>query len=549
MFNNAQQFVIQHSVMNDHSGANFMENFAKRIIPGAEFDSSARDPPPRCHPGTRLSIIERVQEFFSDPDRDKSLLWLVGPAGVGKSAIVQTLAENVSSTGSDLLLGASLFFSVDGRSDPSKAINTLAYQIAVAYPPYQRYVFKEVTNDPTILTKSMNAQFRKFIIEPFAEQRIYQDQKPLLILIDGLDECQGNSKQSELVCLISYFSLANPDIPLIWVLSSRPEPHLVATFSRPSVFPSHRKEEIVVDSTEACADVEHYLRDNLGSLREAYPVLAPLPQWPAEKDLLKLSAAADGLFAFAAAATRFIDDPAEGNPVSQLRLVLEVIDDTLSRSQGSSHPMAQLDALYLRILSRIPPSVLPEAKRLLLTIISFEYGSSLFDPLKTSLARLCNWLGITADVAYSAFHHLHSVFKIPLARNAYNRQIGFQHKSFRDFLRDPMRSGVFANLQVDDEVERIRCQNTLRILRDIPEKGPMIGWDACAHVVLSWPLGELERSEKRILYDISSVYVFGRASITPLDQERDELMHALKVARIVPIGSTDMEICDPILVE
>ncbi|KAF9440387.1 hypothetical protein P691DRAFT_620084, partial [Macrolepiota fuliginosa MF-IS2] len=70
-----------------------MKELEEYTIRGTEFDSSERDPPPRCHPGTRLKIVKQIQEFFDDYRNGKRLLWIVGPAGVGKSAIMQTLAE------------------------------------------------------------------------------------------------------------------------------------------------------------------------------------------------------------------------------------------------------------------------------------------------------------------------------------------------------------------------------------------------------------------------------------------------------------------------
>ncbi|KAF9441485.1 hypothetical protein P691DRAFT_683745, partial [Macrolepiota fuliginosa MF-IS2] len=56
------------------------------IIPGAEYNSAARDPPPRCHPDTRTQIRAELYKRFNDSTR---IVWMHGPAGVGKSAIMQ----------------------------------------------------------------------------------------------------------------------------------------------------------------------------------------------------------------------------------------------------------------------------------------------------------------------------------------------------------------------------------------------------------------------------------------------------------------------------
>ncbi|KAF9450239.1 hypothetical protein P691DRAFT_726348, partial [Macrolepiota fuliginosa MF-IS2] len=99
---------------------------------GAKFDSSDRDPPPRCHPGTRTTISNKIYDWLGSPRPEKKLLWLRGLAGVGKSAIIQTVAEKLADQGR---LGASLFFSrTNGRRDPRQVFPTLAYQFAVQDP-------------------------------------------------------------------------------------------------------------------------------------------------------------------------------------------------------------------------------------------------------------------------------------------------------------------------------------------------------------------------------------------------------------------------------
>lgn len=84
-----------------------LSRLAHFTMEGAEFDSSARDPPPSCHPGTRLTILKSITDWIGSKERSYGSLWLNGPAGVGKSAIMQTLAENLSS----LALLARCYFS------------------------------------------------------------------------------------------------------------------------------------------------------------------------------------------------------------------------------------------------------------------------------------------------------------------------------------------------------------------------------------------------------------------------------------------------------
>ncbi len=82
-----------------------MKALSERVIKGAGHDSSLRDPPPQCHPGTRVQLREKIIAWFRNREREKALLWLNGPAGVGKSAVIQTVAESFAESKS---LGATL---------------------------------------------------------------------------------------------------------------------------------------------------------------------------------------------------------------------------------------------------------------------------------------------------------------------------------------------------------------------------------------------------------------------------------------------------------
>lgn len=284
--------------------------------------------------------------------------WIVGPAGVGKSAIMQTLAETMSTATDGVILGASIFFSIYGRDDATMAITTLAYQLAVNHVPYRQFIEKEMARDPSILNKSVAAQFDKLIVEPFIRRLQNRHQNRLLILIDGLDECKSHDAQCRLLGLISDFCVKYPASPLVWIIASRPEPHITSFFSRDEVVPAYEKEEILVDSDEAREDVERFLNVELKEIQMKSPALKDLPRWPMEHDFLTVAEAADGLFAYASTVVKFIGDPTHGNPASQLSEVLEIIDTNSRRLAGQKpHPMAHLDALYVRILSRVPADV------------------------------------------------------------------------------------------------------------------------------------------------------------------------------------------------
>jgi len=73
-----------------------LQALSQAISHGAMHDSSERGPPPRCHPGTRKKVADDIVQWLEDLNASTSVLWVNGRAGVGKSALMQTMAELLS---------------------------------------------------------------------------------------------------------------------------------------------------------------------------------------------------------------------------------------------------------------------------------------------------------------------------------------------------------------------------------------------------------------------------------------------------------------------
>ncbi|KAF9445639.1 hypothetical protein P691DRAFT_709993 [Macrolepiota fuliginosa MF-IS2] len=443
-----------------------LERLGKYVMPGAEFNSSERDPPPRCHPGTRLSIVQRIRDWLQDLNRQKNLLWLQGPAGVGKSAIIQTLAESESKSNS---VFATLFFSaLNGRNDPNRVFITLAYQLAVQDPSYRAYVVELMLWDPRALDKAMSEQFRKLFIEPFTQRGIGGGSTPWLIVLDGLDECRppdtrsqseykSERAQCEIIKLISTFVSEHPSAPLLWIISSRPESHLRAFFSRPDIYPTYWEEEVPIDSNEACQDVERYLRSEFENIHQQYPYhISPAAPWPCEQHFSMITYAALGHFVFAVTVAKFIEDPDIGDPIAQLEQILVIIGNPYMHIEGN--PLAALDALYTSILRQINLATQPLTKRLLGYYVDV-YHSSTYCSL---LTVACNFLNIEQNRAYSALQKLYAVLNIPRPADVGEQPLKFLHKSFVDYLENEERSHSF--LSSDDDMYEALWLCSARVL-------------------------------------------------------------------------------------
>lgn len=491
-FNHAHHFTINNPTMIDvNYDSHSMDLLARHTIPGAEFDSSARDPPPRCHPGTRLDLSILLQTWIRDVARHKNFAWLYGPAGVGKSAILQTLAEELceevySDSGMDVLLGATLFFSRGSkRDDAQRVVLTLAYQLAVKFPSYRKYVVDLLNKDPKFVEKSFGEQFKRFIVKPFAKKGSLTgfEVGTIVIILDGLDECAGEWAQREIVLSIGGFVQQYPESPLVWIISSRPEPYIRAAFDSRAVSSAWMRVEVPVNSTQACLDVERYLRFEFDSIREKYPLVFDLDegeQWPPETQFVKVAKSSSGLFLFATVAARYIDDVNYGNPISQLKQVIDAIDSVPQADDDLSTvatPFAALDALYTQILSQIPASVFPMTKRIL-GCITKPYPTLGF----SSFSKTCNWLGMPQADAYGSLQKLHAVVGIPRPEE---RERGIQafHVSFIDYLIAPARSGSFYLDPLGVKNEQFRA--AARVLDEThhTENGDIV----VSRIGLSWP--------------------------------------------------------------
>jgi hypothetical protein len=307
----------------------------------------------------------------------------------------------------------------------------------------------------------MPVQFEKFIIQPFIRDAHLSSIARGLI-INALMNATALAPRLSSIRLISNFCILYPPSPIVWLTASRHETHITSFFSRADVMPAYEKEEISVDSDEARADVERFLRDALEEIRKASDSLGP--QWPDEQDLWKLANATGGLFAHANTVVRYIGDSTIGSPASQLSDVLHFIDNhPLTGVLREEHLMALLDALYARILSNVPPKVMINTRKLLLALaLGWRpvYGTIYF-------TVMCNSLHMTLDEAYAAVNHLRSVLYIPRRGKAHKEELKPFHKSFLDYISDFTRSGFSPDILRD--ARQFKAQCAFGILKEAPD--------------------------------------------------------------------------------
>ncbi|KIL61646.1 hypothetical protein M378DRAFT_847127 [Amanita muscaria Koide BX008] len=379
-------------------------------------DSCAQDPERCCHPGTRKGVLNQMRNWADDPSRPERILWLHGPAGVGKSAIAQTISSSYDRD----KVGATFFFfrSDPIRNDGNRLFPTLAWQMALSVPTAKDLITSSLEDYPDLPRKAIEVQFDRLIAQPFLTISSDESASPTsirVIIIDGLDECSDVKLQQRILKLIGN-AVANSRFPLRFVISSRPEAHIedfFAQFQYPTL-------QIDLANVEAAyRDIKTYLTSEFARIaieQELDPKV-----WPGQRIIDTLVSKSSGQFVYASTVIKYVGAEYE-SAVERLNIILG-----LKPSTGKS-PFSELDALFREILQRQPDQ---DFLRDFLAISAA--CRALSEHLHEDRAML---LGLSEKGLCRKLRGMHSLLK-------FEPFIDVHHKSFLDFLDDPSRSGEY----------------------------------------------------------------------------------------------------------
>ncbi|KAF7372807.1 NACHT domain-containing protein [Mycena sanguinolenta] len=410
---------------------NGIEILHRAVALEAIHDSAESHPQPRCHPETRTVMLEDLRQWALDPDPETTILWLFGPAGAGKSAIMQTLARQLQDVGR---LGGCFFFKRGHatRGNAKTLFATIAYQLALAVPWLRPTISQSVEEDPSVVARSITTQMRKLISHP---SRSHRHRDAVVIIIDGLDECEGHSVQEEILEAIRRSS--KHSIPFRFIIASRPEPHIRHVFDSQSYSERYRAFNV----EQSFHDVRKYFSDEFLRIHREHCTMAKIPlPWPLPQVLAELVRKSSGHFIYPVTIIKFIDDK-NYRPTQRLAMVLG------NSSQGS--PFGALDQLYMDILGSAPRQ--SELVPILCAIANFHLTAVEIDRL----------FEFAEGETRLLLRGLHSVLQVPSEDNQY---ISTHHASFLDFLNDHSRSNNFYIGSLDHQMHL--AQSFLRLCAD-----------------------------------------------------------------------------------
>ncbi|KAJ7867533.1 hypothetical protein B0H14DRAFT_2504085 [Mycena olivaceomarginata] len=387
----------------------------RAVVLEALDDSSESFPQPKCHPETRTKLLDDLYHWAITPDARYSIRWLHGPAGAGKSAVMQSLCARLQDAGR---LGGS-FFCKGGHPTHGNAkvlFATLAYQLALHRHELKSPISCSAETDPSVLERDMDVQLRRLILEP---SKSMHDPTPSILLIDGLDECEGHEIQREILRLIG--SAANQGSRLRILVASRPEPHIREKFEEEAL----RELADAINIEQSFEDVRTYLRAEFSRIRREHATTMrniPTP-WPSSEILEMLVWKSSGYFIYASTVIKFVDDE-YCRPSKQFDIIRNLVPC------DSESPFEALDQLYIRILRGVPAQHRPRLCDILCVVMNL--------PTDIDMQGIKALLGLEPGDVSLILHPLHSVLKVPSEQHL--MPIEIHHASFGDFLNSQERS-------------------------------------------------------------------------------------------------------------
>ena len=260
---------------------------------------------------TRVGVLRRFVDWVkNDP---KSIFWLAGMAGTGKTSIAVSLCRMLRKDLNVFLAGGYFCSRSAGsiaRTDVRRILPTLATLLAGQSQEFAEALATELEKDRRVSHKPVAEQIGPLLSRPLAA--LASSPRPLIFVIDALDECSSERELAELLKTIAEFEC---DAKVKFILTSRPEIHIRGS---PISNPDHNSilHLHTIGEGEVRSDIRLYIN---GTLKSA----AGDATWYTDNDIQLLVKQSAGLFIFASTVLMYVLEPDEDDdrerPVAGLR--------------------------------------------------------------------------------------------------------------------------------------------------------------------------------------------------------------------------------------
>ncbi|KAF5329374.1 hypothetical protein D9619_009210 [Psilocybe cf. subviscida] len=407
-----------------------LQKLYDQVARNAILNAGGRADEVRCYPGTREEVVGLMEPWMDGKDSaTPNMMWLSGPAGAGKSAIVQTMAERCRQRG---VQAASFFFF---RADPTRStahslVATLVYQIFKFHPSARQAIATILSDDPLLFDGSIQDQFSQLLSLPWQDTSQLGDspgRRPIVLLIDGLDECGSRDKSSQRQILQALDRLVMQDnSPFLALVASRAEPQLTMAFKQ---LASPVNSIFLDEQYQPEKDIRAFVTGEFARIKKAHHLAHMLSDhWPSDEDTESIVKKSSGQFIYAATVMRYL-----ANSSASPKLSLEMVQG-IHVPDGTNSPFAHLDGIYKYILSQANDlGAVMDILSVQLLYASINSPMLLYDFEGT--LRLCN-SRYTPEVLHSCVSDLTAILQF----DGDNMGLVFFHASLPDFLKDKSRA-------------------------------------------------------------------------------------------------------------
>jgi len=322
-------------------------------------------------------------------------------------------------------------------------------------PQTRQSICKAVEDDLQILHKQHSAQLMQLLILPLLSSSFTSSAPslPFLVVVDGLDECDGDQS----MLLLHILELVEThSLTLRFLIFSRPAPQICHFFDTVAINASTRIS--IYGDHQAHEDVRLFLRTGFNRIhnseRHAAIMKHVLKPWPSDGVVQLLADRSGGYFIYASTVLKYVDEE-YSSCIDRLREILELLN---------SSAFADLDKLYTQILSIYPDT------DLLLRVLG-----GLLAPISARIIlndrewveSLQAILGLHPGQVEHIFRGLHSVLDIQVSAVHILRVEPF-HASFPQFLFDEARAGRYYINK--ENINAVIVRGTADLMRDYDKR-------------------------------------------------------------------------------
>jgi len=409
----------------------------KHHVREAVYDAQQRT---GCMHGTRTDVLDRIIRWIMDP-KSQPIFWLGGMAGTGKTSIIATICELIRAD-DKLCLGGSFFCSrstgLATQRDVRCVIPTLAQLLARQSDEFAAALAAELKEEPDLAYKNVKVQVERLLRKPLAA--LSSSTRSVVFVVDALDECgdqpanaesnnndEAHAAVSEMLEALIDFSRSPTNLPVKFIVTSRPETQIRGT-SVTDIKVTSSLHLHTIDKSQVTNDIRLYITETLSKVPSNMP-------WFTDGDVEFLAERADGLFIFAATATKYI---LGGKGFASLRLANLVLQQ---HTAPAALVTAPLDRMYSLILTEAARSDVVEVNELqqMLRVVAAILSARM--PL--SVKALAELLDLSTEYLRGYLERLHAVVYLP--EQNHDANLRTLHASFGDYLF----TRAAANIRID----------------------------------------------------------------------------------------------------